>query len=218
LRTIRGEQVKSFEELQIANFLTRKGVAYHYEAPFPVSTATQYRRQYRPDFTIPREGSDRGPLFLEHFGVDAKGQPPPFFSAEEATRYREQMGWKRELYQQHRWTLIETYSFEFQNGTVFDKLAGVLASHGVQSEPLIQQQCLEILRKAGIVAESAQYFATLIPVVRERAVDPSEVPARIAALAEGDTRRARLLWALLQPVIERYEAALRSAARSTLPR
>lgn len=209
LRTIRGERVKSFEELQIANFPTRKGIAYHYEAPFPVSTATQQRRQYRPDFTIPREGSDRGPLFLEHFGVDAKGQPPPFFSAEQATAYREQMVWKSELYRRHRWALIETYSFEFQNGTVFDKLAGALASQGIQSEPLVQQACLEILRKAGVVAESAQYFATLIPVVRERAVDPSEVPTRITALPEGDTRRARLLWALLQPILERYEEELR---------
>ena len=55
LRTLRGERVKSYEEVRIANFLVRNGIEYRYEEPFPVDTATRDRRQYRPDFTILRE-------------------------------------------------------------------------------------------------------------------------------------------------------------------
>ena len=74
LRTFKGERVKSQEELRLANFLTRNGIEYRYEEPFPVDTATQERRQYRPDFTILRERTGAGPLFLEHFGIDETRQ------------------------------------------------------------------------------------------------------------------------------------------------
>ena len=54
LRTLSGDLVKSFEELEIANFLTQNGVDFRYERPFPFETASPRHRQYRPDFYLPR--------------------------------------------------------------------------------------------------------------------------------------------------------------------
>lgn len=48
LRTIKGEKVKSHEELTIANWLHLHGVAYEYERQYPHATATIQHRQYKP--------------------------------------------------------------------------------------------------------------------------------------------------------------------------
>ena len=208
LRTFRGERVKSQEELRLANFLTRNGIDYRYEEPFPVVTATQERRQYRPDFTILREQAGAGPLFLEHFGIDENGNPPPFFGEASARSYREQIAWKRALYQRERLPLVETYSYEFRQGVVFDRLREKLAAQGIESDPRSDGECLDILRDAGIVSATAQFFAGLIPLVRERGLCHATVEQRIAAMPGREHRRARLLWELLQPVVERYEREL----------
>ena len=152
LRTLRGERVKSYEEVRIANFLVRNGIEYRYEEPFPVDTATRDRRQYRPDFTILREPTLSGPLFLEHFGIDEQGNPPPFFDEVSARSYREQIVWKRALYQQEQLPLVETYSYEFRQGVVFDRLREKLAAHGIGSNPRAEAGCLDMLREAGVVS------------------------------------------------------------------
>ena len=208
LRTFRGERVKSQEELRLANFLTRNGIEYRYEEPFPVVTATQERRQYRPDFTILRENAGAGPLFLEHFGIDENGNPPPFFGEASARSYREQIAWKRALYRQERLPLVETYSYEFRQGVIFERLRERLAAHGIESDPRSDGECLDILRDAGIVSATAQFFAGLIPLVRERGLSHATVEQRIAAMPGRDRGRARLLWELLQPIFERYERDL----------
>ena len=48
LRTLTGDLVKSFEELEIANFLTLNGVGFTYEARYEVESATSWNRQYLP--------------------------------------------------------------------------------------------------------------------------------------------------------------------------
>ncbi|MGB8021259.1 MAG: UvrD-helicase domain-containing protein, partial [Candidatus Nanopelagicales bacterium] len=208
LRTLKGERVKSQEERRLANFLTRNGIEYRYEEPFPVDTATRERRQYRPDFTIVREMTGAGPLFLEHFGIDEQGNPPPFFGEASARSYREQVAWKRALYQQERLPLIETTSYELRQGVVFDRLRERLAAHGIGCAPCSDADCLALLREAGIVSATAQFFAGLVPLVRERGLSHDTVQQRIAAMPGRERARARLLWELLQPIVERYEREL----------
>jgi len=208
LRTLRGERVKSYEEVRIANFLTKNGIEYRYEEPFPVDTATRSHRQYRPDFTLLREDREAAPLYLEHFGVDAQGNPPPFFGPAAAQRYREQMGWKRDLYRRYQMALVETYSYEFQSGEVFERLAARLAEHGIECRARSQAECLDMLRESGVVPRTAEFFAELIPRVRENALEASEVRQRISALPDHERVRAGLLWDLLQPILAAYEAHL----------
>ena len=71
LRTLSGDLVKSFEELEIANFLTLNRVRFHYEKPYPVETVTAWHRQYRPDFYLPDHD-----IYIEHFALDRQGRPP----------------------------------------------------------------------------------------------------------------------------------------------
>ena len=64
LITLKGELVKSFEELLIADWLFLNGVFYEYEFPFEHDTSTRSKDQYRPDFKLGQG------IYLEHFGVD----------------------------------------------------------------------------------------------------------------------------------------------------
>lgn len=56
------------------------GISFRYECPYFKNTATESKRQYRPDFTIYFQQNGR-PVFviLEHFGIDANGNVPRWF-------------------------------------------------------------------------------------------------------------------------------------------
>jgi DNA helicase-4 len=145
LRTLSGERVKSTEELRVANWLTLHGIDFQYETPYPVDTADTQHRAYKPDFTLARPGNPGGPVFLEHFGIDERGNPPPYFTAADAERYRQGITWKRGIHRQHDTTLIETYSYEFHRGTIFSSLADRLQKVGIPVNVRSEEECLELL-------------------------------------------------------------------------
>ena len=64
LRTLQGEKVKSYEELQIANWLYENGVEYEYEPLHEHKVSETGGRDYQPDFRLTKSG-----IYIEHFGV-----------------------------------------------------------------------------------------------------------------------------------------------------
>jgi DNA helicase IV len=210
LRTLSGDLVRSLEELRIANWLTLNGVQFLYEAQYPVDTSDKQYRTYKPDFTIERPDDSRGPVFLEHFGIDETGRPPPFFTPLDAERYNASIDWKRLLHWECETTLIETYSYEFRRGVIFDNLAQQLLSAGVTLQPRSEADCLELLRRSHVVTSTALFLSELIPLCRERHNQDSTA-ARLAAMPESDRHRSQLLWRLIKPVLSLYEQALADA-------
>ena len=95
LRTIKKENVKSFEEMAIANFYFIKGIKYTYEYPYCELTATEDKRQYTPDFYL--EDYD---IYHEHYGVNEKEEAVQY-SNEEALEYKRSMIWKRAIHALH---------------------------------------------------------------------------------------------------------------------
>jgi DNA helicase IV len=213
LRTLSGDLVKSTEELRIANWLTFNGVPFAYEKQYPVDTADRQHRAYRPDFTIERPDDPRGPLFLEHFGINELGSPPPFFTPSEAERYRQSMEWKRTLHKSNETDLIETYSHEFRSGTIYSNLAERLRGGNVGLNPLSEEDCLETLRASHVVTQAGSLFSELLPLCREIGTT-SDVVRRLSKVAEQDHYRTQLLWKLLGPVVSRYEEALAAAGEA----
>ena len=72
--TIQNETVKSYGEMDIANFLAQNGIRYLYEHPYEVDTRTGEYSQYCPDFYLvwklkPVHSSDRliNAGFIEFF-------------------------------------------------------------------------------------------------------------------------------------------------------
>ncbi len=51
--TLKKEVVKSYGELDIANYLTQQGISCVYEKAYPIDTRTSEYGQYYPDFYLP---------------------------------------------------------------------------------------------------------------------------------------------------------------------
>lgn len=132
--TIKHEYVKSVEELIIANYLFINGIDYIYEHSYENKLSTAEKRQYTPDFYLPKYG-----IYIEHYGIDKNGHAKQY-DGETEQKYIEGIVWKRNLHQKYNTKYIETYSFNFSEGTIFDELENKLKQAGVKFKPLTDEQ------------------------------------------------------------------------------
>ena len=135
--TAKKEYVRSVEELVIANFLFVNGIEYEYEKPYEIDTATLEKRQYCPDFYLPKYK-----IYMEHYGIDKNGRARQY-SYDEEQKYLESIDWKRETHKKNNTVCIETYSSEFSNGKIFTNLKKKLEEQGVEFKPLTTKQIQE---------------------------------------------------------------------------
>ena len=154
--TIKKELVKSFEEMAIANWYFINGIDYIYEAPYEKDVSTADKRQYMPDFRLPKYK-----IYHEHYGINKQGRADQF-EGQEAAMYVANMQWKRAIHQQNNTICIETYSYEFDDGTVFDKLEKELKSRGVVFKPLEDDQIFNALESI----YEGQAFKSFINLIR----------------------------------------------------
>jgi len=96
--TLKRESVKSYGEMEIANFLYLNGIEYIYEKAYEIDTRTQEYGQYHPDFFLPEYN-----IYIEYFGIDKNGNPPAYFQND----YIASMKWKRELHMANNTVMIE---------------------------------------------------------------------------------------------------------------
>lgn len=123
--TLNGEVVKSRGEQVLANWLFYNGVKYQYETVYPFDTADEKHRQYRPDFYFPDID-----VYLEHWAVDASGEPPPEFEG-----YKDGMVWKRQLHAKNKTALLETTMAQLWSGQAFVYLTEELQRLGITLDP-----------------------------------------------------------------------------------
>lgn len=197
--TLKEEIVKSQGELAIANWLFVQGIPYEYERPYEHNTATAEYRQYAPDFYFPDIDA-----YLEHYGIDAQGNPPPAF----AERYRESMQWKAELHQQHQTDLITTTFGEFVEGTLFPKLKEELMRRGQEFKPVNVQEALAKLDR-GNAPDYLPLLRGILKQAKSNEVDRATMEKRAAQNPQ--PLRARIFIRIFWKVLAAYEAKLKSA-------
>ena len=199
IRSLKGEKVKSYEECEIANFLYLNGVPYEYEADYEHDTATAEKGQYRPDFHLPQAG-----IYIEHFGLDARGRTAPFVDREE---YLEGMEWKRKLHEDKGTVLIETFSHEHASGTLIDNLAEKLSVHGVSLSPIPREEVFAVLERQGRVDPFLRLVATFLHHYKGAQLSFRQVASRARDL--GCRQRGKAFLAVFGPILERYQKTLR---------
>ena len=166
--------VKSFEELEIANYLTEHGVEFQYEDPY--ETATQQHRQYQPDFFLP--GHD---IYIEHFALDRNGRPPPGWR-----RYAEGVEWKRTIHRQRGSTLVETHSWQHRQGVLLETLRRRLEETGVRFQQIPRQELVRQLAQEQ-TTWLAGLLATFLNHVKSSGLSSGALESR--ARQTGDRRR-----------------------------
>lgn len=111
--TITNEVLRSVQEVKIANFLYLNQIDYNYEEIYPYHIL-KAKKPYTPDFCI-RQGNKVA--YIEHFGITESGKHS-FYTAEELSRYKQEIQDKIVLHKKHGSTLIYTYS-KYNNGRDF---------------------------------------------------------------------------------------------------
>lgn len=134
IKTIKGETVRSFEELDIANFLYINGIEYRYEQSY------KYDKNYKPDFYLPRYD-----IYIEHFGVDKNKKAPNFFKNPE--NYEKFMEYKIEKHQFYGTKLIETYSSMKKEGILLEGLEKALKLYNVKFNKLTNDQIIRQIKQ-----------------------------------------------------------------------
>lgn len=198
VRTLRGEKVKSMQECQIADWLTSRGIKYEYERPYPHPTASVAHRQYQPDFTL----TDHN-LFIEHFGIGHGNKPAPCFG--DPSQYLRQMQWKRDLHKKHGTVLIETFSHQAADGTLFESLEAALKKHNVPVAPVSADQLASELKQEHVIGPGIALLSSFLNLFKGNDWSIAELEHRLSVSPD---ERARRFVALFRRVLERYEVLL----------
>ena len=196
-RTLRGELVKSLEELEIANFLTLNGIKYEYEAQYRVKTATRNFRQYQPDFYLPDYK-----IYIEHFALDENGNAPLGWDA-----YMDGVEWKRGIHKKHKTILIETYSWQRSQGVLRSELQKRLTERGVTFNRVSFGQALRDLAE-WVISWLAILITKFLNHVKTSDLSRDELRRR--ARASSNPVRSRSFLSIFEKVWDRYEARLKA--------
>ena len=200
LRTLSGAKVKSFEELEIANFLTTNGVDFCYERPYEVWTETRDYRQYHPDFYLPDYD-----IYIEHYALDEGGNPPPGWLG-----YKERVEWHRETHERYGTKLVETYSWEHRRGIILDELRKRLEAHGVRFKRVSQRELVLKLARQ-LIRWLAGLMSKFLNHVKTNGLSPSEL--RVRAAEQGILWRSEAFLSVFEKVRTRYERRLKSEGK-----
>ena len=201
VRSLKGDEVKSYEECEIANFLYLNGVAYEYESPYEHDTATAEKRQYKPDFYLPTHG-----IYIEHFGLDAAGNTAPFVDRE---KYLEEMEWKRQVHAERGTILIEAFTRERAEGRLLRNLEEKLAARGVKLAPLPRDRVFALLENQGRIDPFIRLLTTFLQHFKGSRLSLEEVTQRARSL--DDKGRAEAFVTVFGPIFERYQETLAHA-------
>ena len=197
-RALSGLKLRSYEECEIANWLVTHGVPFEYERPYEVDTASAAFRQYKPDFYLPEQG-----IYIEHWGVDKGERAAPFM---DPVRYREKMAWARALHTEHGTTLVETYSWEKQEGVLLTSLEAKLRGHGVEPRPIPTEEALRLLNEKGQIDPLSKLVGTFLGLFKSGSHTVGGLRGR--ADRGGDPDRAARFLGLFGRLYAGYEALL----------
>lgn len=205
LRTLQGEKVKGYEELQIANWLYENGVDYEYEPLYEHKVSEVGRRDYQPDFRLTESG-----IYIEHFGVRRERArdgserlvTAPFVDRDE---YLAGMDWKRKVHAEHQTTLIETYSYERQEGRLLTGLAEKLAPY-VTLNPRPVDTIYDRIVELKQVDDFSKLLGTFLRKFKSGGYSLQDCATKSDRMKLG--KRARAFLDVFAPVFEEYQKRL----------
>ena len=195
LQALNGQYVASLEERQIINWLLINGVHFEYEKPYSSDTTSSQHRQYTPDFYYPE-----AELWHEHFALNRSGKAPSFLSNQHAT-YEMGVEWKRETHEMQKTKLIETYSYQFDEESIYSELAKKLKEHGVTFHPLPSEEVDALVEKAFNPDRDLDIFIQYLQHVKTNNISISSLRKQ---LKKSKNKRASLFLKVFKPIYEAY--------------
>ena len=206
--TLKGDKVKSYGEMDIANFLFQNGIAYEYEKEYVYDTRTEDHAQYYPDFYL----TDYG-YYIEYFGINEKGEVPAYFSAREgktpSEEYRESMEWKRSLHKERGTVMLECYAYERSKGELIPLLEKKLLKAGVEFKPVSPDDMWDSISESNsknVLSAISELIATVITLMKSNECDIAQL--RSLGMKNRKMIRNAALIDLIEPIYDAYRAEL----------
>ncbi len=206
--TLKRESVKSYGELDIANFLNQNSIAYEYEKPYEKDTRTEQYTQYKPDFYLPEYG-----IYIEYFGIDRNGQVPEYFEGSHektATQvYHDGMEWKKEIHETNGTTMVPCYAYEKMEGVLLEHLKERLIEKGVLFSPKSQQEIWQEINamEKSLLDNISELFQTIINLIKSNNYTLEQVHDLNAKSL--NRNKNQILISLVEPVFYAYEQELK---------
>ena len=201
--TINNEAVKSYGELDIANFLTQNGIRYIYEHPYEVDTRTSEYSQYCPDFYLPDYD-----IYIEYFAIDREGNVPSYFRGKNGRsgveEYQASMKWKRQLHNDNHTILLECFAYEKFEGILLDALEKKLKDASVEMKPKTTKELWEQVALEGesVLDGIVELFETLINLIKSNGDDIATVRNRNVVGVHYQSNN--MILSLLEPIFNAY--------------
>ena len=174
--TIKEEVVKSYGEMEIANFLAQNGIKYVYEAEYAVDTRNEEYAQYHPDFYLPVYK-----IYIEYYGINRSGEVPSYFSGRDgktaSQAYQDGIRWKRKTHRKNGTILVETFAYEKQEGTLLTNLKDNLTAHGVEFHEVPLEDLLQDSGQSSknVMNVLADIVSTVISLARSRRLSADDL-------------------------------------------
>ena len=208
--------VRSKQEEMICFILASLGVQFRYEEAYEHQLADENHSQYRPDFSIYyTQDRKQKRVYLEHFGIDSKGNVPLWFAQDKNMSYKEAnqkyndgITWKIEAHKKFETELLVTSSADFQLGDIRNKIRSLLEKAGVPIKEKSSDELYSILiqedsQKEKVFIRLATTFATLL---KSSCKSPKEILQQ--AKQNQDKRNAFVIKHIFLPLLEEYNRTL----------
>lgn len=171
-KTINNENVKSYGEMQIANFLLYNGVQYVYENEYKYETNNEDYGAYHPDFYLPKYD-----IYIEYYGIDRNNDVPSYFKDTHGKSakdfYNDEIKWKRSLHKKNNTILVETFYYEMAEGNLLSNLKEKLENLGVKMTPKNNQELWDEITydRDELIEGLVGLFCTIISLMKTNNYD-----------------------------------------------
>lgn len=174
-RTLGGEKVRGYQELQIANFLHVNQIEYKYEAQYIIKRRLEIGFDYRPDFHINKTN-----IYIEHYGIDRQGNTRPDIDAKKYLHIMEQ---KRTLHDECGTTLVETFHYEWQEKKLLTGLKAKLAAVGVKCNPMSPDEIFDKLNQQDQLGSWSSLMVKALQSIRVERLGKEDILNRLKSVS-----------------------------------
>lgn len=202
--TLDGKEVKSKEELQIANFFCLQGIQYEYEKHYPLQEEDRRpgHAAYYPDFYLPEYK-----IWLEHYAMDRDGNVPHWFTvkpgyATAKDYYQALAKWKENIHVKYGTKLIKTYSYESKEGCLLSNLKKTLTEMQVVFTPPNPKDLLKMVHESPHYEDFINLIHTFLGLMKSNGKTPETVKP------QQSDKRFKVFMSVFTPLYNNYEQHL----------
>ena len=145
-------------------------------------------------------------LIFRAVWINKEGRTAPQINSYE---YNQSIVWKRNLHRQKRTTLIETYSWERQEGVILKNLEKKLSDIGISIKPNDPKIIKELFEREDVNKKLVSLVADFLQIFKEGQYTIEEISNNIPKINKSEIERYQVFIDLFDEVFKRYQDYLK---------